>query len=177
MKKLTKPIITILIGLSLFSCDPPEVFQNHFYQRTFKNNASKEIKLVYHSLGSDGSGMGNIERIDTLTLAALTKKPKHFENNISSGVAKEGNIDLIIKRNIDNFNIFYEGEKKKFELYEGGQLKKEWKGPTGSFGEEINSPYNYDSWQIVKYKQVISDGNNFIYGELIFTITDKDIGE
>ncbi|PCI31151.1 MAG: hypothetical protein COB60_12560, partial [Flavobacteriaceae bacterium] len=59
----------------------------------------------------------------------------------------------------------------RIELYVTDVLVKEWIAPSGSFGSEINSPFNYDSWEVETMKPT---GKNII-GKIVFTITDEDI--
>ncbi len=167
-------LLIILIGLSLISCDPKETFENHIYQRTFRNNSDKEIKLIYHNFGSSKTDAGAIIAIDTLTIPAHTKKKEYFENGYSSDGIKEDNFKLILEQNIRIYNTV--NEVPKFELFVEDEFIKEWKGKADYFGTEINTPYNYDSWEIIKYDEIIKPNYNlFIYGEIIFTITNEDI--
>ena len=174
MNKLITRLLIILIGLSIISCDPKETFEDHLYQRTFRNNSDKEIKLVYHNFGSSKSDGGAIIVTDTLTIPAHTKKKEYFENGYSSDGVKEDNFKLILEQNISIYNTV--DEIPKFELFVGDKLIREWEGKADYFGIEINTPYNYDSWEIIKYDEILkSNYNLFIYGEIIFTITNEDI--
>ena len=61
-------------------------------------------------------------------------------------------------------------------LTKSKQLINEWSPPIGSFGDSINSPFNYDSWEASAYDEVVeTSGWEFIHGELIFTITNEDL--
>ncbi len=172
MNKLIMRLLIILIGLSIISCDPKETFEDHLYQRTFRNNSDKEIKLVYHNFGSSKTDGGAI--IDTLTIPAHTKKKEYFENGYSSDGVKEGDLKLILEQNISIYNTV--DEIPRFELFVGNEFIREWKGKADYFGIEINTPYNYDSWEINKYIEILKPNYNlFIYGEIIFTITNEDI--
>jgi len=172
--KMTKYIIFTLIGLSLVSCDPEETFQNHLYQRIFINKYDKEMKIVYHSFGSSKTDHGATIVTDTLILPAHTKKAGNFEEEYSSEGIKEDNFKWIIEQNISVFNTI--NNVPKFELYLGGEFIKEWKGIAGYLGTEINSPYNYNSWEIIKYDTIHKPSHGmFIYGEILFTISKEDI--
>lgn len=174
MNKLITRLLIILIGLSTIGCDPKETFEDHLYQRTFRNNSDKEIKLVYHNFGSSKTDGGAIIVIDILTIPAHSKKKEYFENGYSSDGIKEDNFKLILEQNISIYNTV--DEVPKFELFVGDEFIKEWKGKADYFGIEINTPYNFDSWKIVKYETVKSPREGeFVYGEIIFTITDEDL--
>ena len=43
--------------------------------------------------------------------------------------------------------------------------------PSGSFGNDINSPFNYDSW---KFESIKPTGNNVV-GKIVFTINESDL--
>lgn len=169
MKKLTMHFTAILIGLSLLSCDPEESFYIDFYQRVFENATNVDITIVYHSLDSTD------EKSDTLRLKANSKMAANFTSSVSSDGVKEGNSKLVIERNV---SIYYDhiNNYGKFELFVGDELKREWMGPPSYLGNEINSPYNYDSWSILKYDKPIRDGDYFMYGEIVFTVSNEDIG-
>lgn len=86
----------------------------------------------------------------------------------------ENNFKLIVERAIRNFNTI--DGSGKFELYAEDNFVKEWVEPAAYLGEKINSPYNYDSWKIVKYESVIEKSiMEFVYGEIVFTITNEDL--
>ncbi|UOY05788.1 hypothetical protein L0P88_17835 [Muricauda sp. SCSIO 64092] len=176
MDKLIMRLSIILIGLSiLLSCDPKEAFQDHLYQRTFKNNSNQEIKLVYHNFGNSGADSGNTIVTDTLVLPPSSKKQDFFEPSYSSDGVIEGNNPLIIETNIRVYNTTARGAPK-FELFLGSEFIREWKGEGSYLGDEINSPYNFDSWEVIKFDEILNPSyGTFIYGEIVFTITDKDI--
>lgn len=165
------PIILIGPGLLFLSCDPEESFQDHLYQRVFKNVSNQEIKLVYHSLGNGGDGTVT----DTLVLPPNTKKQDFFESGYSSDGVKGADYPLIIEDNVSVYNTTAR-EVPKFQLYLGNEFIKEWSGIADYLGDEINSPYNFNSWEIMKFEEILEpDYNLFIYGEIIFTITNTDI--
>jgi len=175
MNKLIARLPIILIGLNLLlSCDPEESFQDHLYQREFKNDSNQEIKLVYHNFSNSESDGGNTIVTDTLVLPPNTKKKDFFEFGYSSNGVKEDNYPLIIESNISIYNTTK--EVPKFELYLENEFIKTWRGTASYLGNKINSPYNYDSWQAIKYDNVIRPSYGvFIYGEIIFTITNEDL--
>jgi len=55
-------------------------------------------------------------------------------------------------------------KSEKFELYVSDELVRTWEGPGGSYGDTLNSPFNYDSWEY-----------DAIQDAIIFTITNDDI--
>lgn len=175
MNKLIKPIITILIGLNLVSCDPYESFVNPLYVQGIKNDSDQEIMLifeVFYSWEEDSI-------IDTMMIAPQSKYlgiDKFYYFNIP--IAGEEESDFI-ERNISNY---YNRDSPVidvaplYKLYVQDQLIKQWGLPTGSFGDSINSPFNYDSWEASAYDEVVkTSGWVFIHGELIFTITNEDL--
>jgi hypothetical protein len=167
-------LIAILIGLNITGCDPKESFYLHSYQIVFQNDTDKEIKLIHHRLGSNGTDAGNTIIKDTLIVSANSKKTSDYLRNPSDS-AENGNFDIIIKESIDVF--FNEiGEHGKLELYIGNDIIKTWKGAANYLGNVVNTPYNYDSWKVIKYDELINPSyDEFIYGEIIFTITNKDL--
>lgn len=175
MNKLIMRLPIILIGLSLISCDPEETFQDHLYKRVFKNDSNKEIKLVYHNFGSSETDNGNTIVSDTLILPPNSKRYDFFEQGYSSEGVKEDNLILVIEGNVKVYNTTVLGVPK-FQLLINSQLKKEWKGIAKYLGESLNTPYNFDSWKVKKYTEVKSPREGeFVYGEIIFTITNEDI--
>lgn len=169
MKKLITLLIFILIGLNLSGCDPEETFHNHLYQRSFKNDTNKNIKLIYHHIEE------STKVTDTLILHPNIKKVGYFEGSYSSDGIKNDNFKLIIEENISVYNASND-EIPKFELYLEDTFIMEWKGTASYLGGEINSPYNYNSWEVVKYNETLNPTyGEFIYGEIIFTITNKDL--
>ena len=84
---------------------------------------------------------------------------------------------VILKDNLFNYNITsYSNKAPKIQLYVGNQFIKEWKVTVGYMGDSINSPLNYDSWEIVKCEDVVElDLWVFVHGELVFTINNEDL--
>lgn len=171
MNKLMKHLLIILIGLSNFSCDPEESFDIHIYERTFRNNSDNVIKVVYYSLDSENF---NTPISEVLMLPSNTKLKPNFELGISSEGVEEGNITRIIENNV---SIYYDfvNQFGKFELLLDDNLIKEWNGPPGYLGNEINNPFNYDSWEVINYEEPLRQGNLVIEGEIIFTTTNDDL--
>jgi len=172
MKKLTKLLIAILIGLNLLGCDPEESFYTHYCYVIFKNNSSQKIKLTSNYLVSDPLKDGYIKQVDTLIISAYDTSPADFYEGLISPyiISDEDNPSNIIELNVDGLL------HSNYELYREDEFIKKWNPIAGYYGDEINSPYNYDSWKFVKYDKVIRKGqNDFIHGEIIFTITNEDL--
>ena len=178
MNKLIMRLPIILIGLSLISCDPKESFYIDIYDVFFINETNEELKLVFHSVSQNiNSSDGNtIKTVDTLI---LTPKGRSSYKYFSSPYHEfEKNNTLIIIKNTVNELLYLINDEatSKFEVFIGNQFIVDWNPPAGSYGNEINSPYNYDSWKVIKYKDVLNPKHGeFVYGEIIFTITNKDI--
>ena len=171
MNKLIKPIITILIGLNLVSCDPYESFVNPVYVQGIKNDSDQEIMLIFEIFYS----WEEDSIIDTMMIAPQSKYlgiDKYYYN-----IPKAGEEDSdFIERNISYNLHLADGKTPSYKLYVQDQLIKQWDFPTGSFGDSINSPFNYDSWEASAYDEVVeTSGWEFIHGELIFTITNEDL--
>ena len=158
MNKLIVRLPIILIGLSLLlfsgciltEIDPPEKWA----VVKFLNSSGEDviIKMINHPISNNGSDI--IINIDSMN--------------------EEGSNDYVFgeKNAIDSyFSILGNDDKTRIELYVGNSLVKEWNGPSGNFGNSINSPFNYDSWS---FKPIESTGNNVV-GKIIFTITNEDI--
>jgi len=176
MNKLIMPIITILIGLNLSSCDPEETFHLNGYTQTIKNDSDHEITWLYHRLANKKE---KIVVVDTLIIAPNGKSPRIFEGYHGYGydVIENLSYEVILRDNLFNYNLTSDtSDSPKFQLYVGEQLIKEWKGTADHLGDIINSPYNYDSWEIIEYEDVVkAEGSVFIHGELVFTITNDDL--
>ena len=176
MNKLIVPLIVTVIGLNLSSCDPEKTFHLNGYTQTIKNDSDQEITWLYHRLADKEE---KIVVIDTLTLPPHTKSPRVFEgyHGYGYGVIEGLGNEVILKDNLFNYNITsYSSEAPKIQLYVGNQFVKEWKGTVGYMGDSINSPLNYDSWEVVKYDKVVKgEGWIFIHGELVFTISNEDL--
>ncbi|WP_213831179.1 hypothetical protein [Flagellimonas sp. 389] len=175
MDRLIMRLLAIMIGLnSILSCDPEESFEDNIYQRVFRNATDEEIKLVYHNFGANGSDNGNVVIADTLVLLPNTKKQDFFEQRYSSDGVKENDFQTVIEMNISIYNTV--AEVPRFELYIGNDFIKEWSGVADYLGSEVNSPYNFDSWEIFKFEEILNPSYGlFVYGEIVFTITDEDI--
>ncbi|PRX57426.1 hypothetical protein [Flagellimonas meridianipacifica] len=178
-KVLTFPFLRCFVWMigvsSILSCDPEESFEDNIYQRVFRNATDEEIKLVYRSFGTNGPDNGNTIIADTLVLPPNTKKKDFFEQRYSSDGVKEDDFQTVIETNISIYNTV--AEVPRFELYIGNDFIREWSGVADYLGSEVNSPYNFDSWEIFKFKEIVNPSFGlFVYGEIVFTITDEDIG-
>ena len=159
MNKLIVRLPIILIGLSLLlfsgcrltDIDPPE---KHYLER-YLNSSIKEITIVLKNSNTSS------------IVKSFTISKGNEENGLYSGIAFTGG-DKPIENYVDNLSY---ASINKIELYVGNSLVKEWNGPSGNFGNSINSPFNYDSWS---FKPIESTGNNVV-GKIIFTITNEDI--
>ena len=172
MKKLTMLLIFTLTGLSLTSCDPPESFEIHYYQMVFKNETNLDIQLTYSYVKSQ-----QIVR-DTIflapkkrgTLEDLFQAAFDFDNRNKQDIGIED-----IEQHGRSFSSRFNHE---VELIIDNTVLKKWSGEAGSYGKELNAPYNFDSWVIDKAPSVIGDASIdflFYHGDLVFTITDKDL--
>ncbi|AEM70148.1 hypothetical protein Murru_1104 [Allomuricauda ruestringensis DSM 13258] len=158
MKKLTLHLPTILIGLSIFlfsgciltEMDPPEKWA----VVKFLNSSNQDIvvKMIGHPLSADGSDI--VIHIDAMK-----------EEGSNKYVYGENAIDAF-------FSIIGENNTARIEVHIGNDLVKEWTGLAENFGPDVNSPFNYDSWQ---FQKIEPTGNNIV-GKIIFTITNEDIG-
>ena len=111
--------------------------------------------------------------VDTMIIAPHTKSLGIDEFYFFS---LPGNNDSNYIKNSISIYDTNDFEECKFQMYLGEELINEWSPPTGSFGDSINSPFNYDSWEASAYDEVVeTSGWEFIHGELIFTITNEDL--
>jgi hypothetical protein len=173
MKQLMKLLMIILTGLSLTSCDPPESFEIHYYQMVFKNETNLDIQLTYSYVKSQ-----QIVK-DTIFLAPKKKGTLDdlFRNTFDFDSRNKQDIEV---RDIEQgiILIFSSTGKHEVELIVDNTLLKNWSGEAGSYGNELNAPYNFDSWAIDKAPMVIRDErieDLIYYGDIVFTITDKDL--
>lgn len=170
-----KLLIVLLIGLNLIGCDPEESFFIDRYEINFRNTTNEEVKVLFYSLVSDDdSESGLKEVVDAIILQPNTKVKSNFIYN--SETNNKSDVRLIIKENINSLFSDRINDGSKFELYLDDQLIKVWKSEPAYLGDEINSPYNYDSWEAMRYDNAINyNGDIFIHGELVFTIYGDDI--
>lgn len=172
MKKLTMLLIFILTGLSISSCDPPESFEIHYYQMVFKNDTNVDMQLTYSYVKS--------QQIIKDTIFLAPKKTGTLDDLFQATFDfNEGNKEDIevedIQQEIKNFSSRFNHE---IELIVDDTVLKNWSGEAGSYGKELNAPYNYDSWVVDKAPVVIRDErieDLIYYGDIVFTITDKDL--
>ncbi len=154
-------LIAIQIGLSLQSCDPESSFVINFYKRTFVNKSNKTLRISYQDGNRDAHFI-------SLKPNEQTKIMEAFSSSVSEDGVVEGDFKMIIERNISRY------DDGVFEVYENDSLLKKWSGVSGYLME--NSPFNYNSWKPLKYETPLETQiGNFVYGELIFTITDEDL--
>ena len=156
MDKLITRLQIILIGLSviLFSgcrlteIDPPE----KWVVVKFLNSSNQDIivKMVNHPLSANGSDI--VINVDSMK--------------------EEGSNEYVYGENaIDEYFSIISSDDVRIVLSVGNNVVKEWTAPSGNFGNNINSPFNYDSW---KFESIEPTGNNVI-GKIIFTITNDDL--
>jgi len=157
MNKLTMPLPIILIGLSLFlftgcilfNIDPPMKWCTVNFLNASKHNII--VKMINHPLSGD----------DTDILIPIESS------------SEEGTKEFVYENNPieEYFSIIADNSDVKIEIYLGNIIIKQWNGSSGSFGDSINSPFNYDSWFFESMKPT---GKNIV-GKIVFTITDEDI--
>ena len=179
MNKLIVPLIVTVIGLNLSSCDPEKTFITPVYTQSIKNDSDQEIKWFRYSLKvfNDQEGGELVSKVDTTIVNPNTKKLGVYKGQYFP-IPEVGEEESdFIERSISRFNHYpYSIDIPIFKLYVGDKLIKEWTGPSGSFGDTINSPYNYDSWEVVKYDEAVQiEGWEVIHGELVFTISNEDL--
>jgi len=142
--------ILLLSGCVLTEIDPPEKWA--VVKILNSSNQDIIVKMIGHPLSADGS--------DIVILIGSMK-----EERSNKYVYEENAIDAF-------FSILGENDTARIEIHVGNALVKEWTGPSGNFGPDINSPFNYDSWE---FENIEPTGNNVV-GKIIFTITNEDIG-
>jgi hypothetical protein len=153
MNKLTTHLTIILIGLSLiiltacpFRGDAPD----EHYNQDFANTSNEEISLIFNSVRNKGLN-------DTLII-----EPNQRETRIVFvATEKEAVENAVYHLDYDDYNV---------SIYINGELKKSWEGPPAYKGDSINSPFNYDSWELELNG---SDSQN--KGAVVFTISNSDI--
>ena len=174
MNKLTVPLIVTLIGLNLSSCDPEHTFHEHVYTQAIKNDSDQEIKWVFQSLAYKLEEL--VLDVDTMIIAPHTKSLGISQGHFYSPLDDDQQEFDFIENTISVYNDSAFFKQCKFQLYVGEELIKEWNRPAGFFGDTLNSPYNYDSWEVFKYDKVVKgEGWIFIHGELVFTISNEDL--
>jgi hypothetical protein len=150
--KLMRLFRTILIGLNLFFMNSCGLFSidepNVYYKENYKNSTSKKIDLVFFQ---DGIGF------DTVSLSPNSIRNK----SIFAGEDENPKSDLI--EGFARYNV-------QIHLI-SDTLVQIWQKPTGYFGDNINTPFNYDSWI---YEILESDTSKAV-GQITFTITEEDL--
>ncbi|PCI31154.1 MAG: hypothetical protein COB60_12575 [Flavobacteriaceae bacterium] len=136
----------------MFNIDPG----SKYYLEKYRNSSSKEVTIVMKN-----STTSKIIRNFSIG------QGKEEEGLYSEGSYFNGGDEPIIEyvSNLSYSNI------NRIEVYVADVLVKEWVTPSGNFGSEINSPFNYDSWEVETMKQ----SEKYIEGKVVFTITDEDI--
>ncbi|MDB2317395.1 hypothetical protein N9V23_01400 [Flavobacteriales bacterium] len=178
MNKLIKPLIVTLIGLSLSSCDPEVTFIGPVYTQTIQNDSDQAIKWLRYSLTVfNNQGEDLVLKSDTTIVAPHTRMFGVYKGHYFP-TPEVGEEETDFKeRCISNFNHYpYSIDTPIFKLYVGDELINEWMGPSDYLGDTINSPYNYDSWEVIAYDKVLDvEGVEVVHGELVFTITNDDL--
>mgnify|MGYP003686084775 CR=1 FL=1 len=114
--------------------------------------------------------------VDTEIIAPYTKSLGISQGHFYSPLDDDQQECDLIENTISVYNDSAFFKQCKFHLYVGEELIKEWNRLAVFFGDTINSPYNYDSWELVKYDNVVKgEGWIFIHRELVFTITNDDL--
>ena len=161
-KPLMRLSVSLLIGLSLYlnSCDFLRGFEQTFdyYEGFILNNSSYDVKYVIKGIDDSTNPR------DTLFLNSKQRSMYRFF--VFSGEKIEINL----------LHDYYFRTESTTEIYIGNTLVKSWQTPRGDFGD-VNSPYNYNSWEIIDFENPIIEEEtlNTIIGENIFTITDEDL--
>ncbi|PRX57425.1 hypothetical protein CLV81_1429 [Flagellimonas meridianipacifica] len=144
--------LLILVSCGITEIDPPEIQS----VVKFLNNSDSDINVVLTNWPLSGNG-------NTVSL------------NISAKQEMGNNAFVFENDQVDEyFSIIEDSENMKIELIVSNQLVREWAPPVGSFGKEINNPFNKDSW---RFESLSPPFNNDIVGKIVFTITDEDIGD
>ena len=174
MNKLIMPLIFTLIGLNLSSCDPEITIIDPVYTQAIKNDSDQEIKWLFHSLAYRPEELVLV--VDTMIIAPLTKSLGIYQGHFYSPLGDGQEEFDFIENTISVYNDSVIFKQCKFQLYVGEEFIKEWNRPSGYFGDTINSPFNYDSWEVIAYDKVLDvEGVEVVHGELVFTITNDDL--
>ena len=149
-----------------------ESFVNPVYVQGIQNDSDQEITWLFENIVGKVQEQPRLH-VDTMIIAPHTKSLGIDEFYFFS---LPGNNDSNYIKNSISIYDTNDFEECKFQMYLGEELINEWSPPTGSFGDSINSPFNYDSWEASAYDEVVeTSGWEFIHGELIFTITNEDL--
>ncbi len=143
--------LLILVGCGVTEIDPSETQS----VVRFLNNSDSDINIVLTNWPLSGNG-------NTVSL------------NISAKQEMENNAFVFENNLVDQyFSIIEDAENMKIELFVSNQLVREWTPPIGNFGNEMNNPFNKDSWKV---ESLPPPFKNDIVGKIVFTLTDEDIG-
>ncbi len=176
MNKLILPLIVILIGLNLSSCDPEITIIDPVYTQAIKNDSDQEIKWLFYALKTNVEGTP-VLKIDTIFIAPNAKSLGISEGYFFSKPHDGQEESDFVENCISIYNSYpFNNESCKYQLYVGDEVINEAMGPSGYFGDTINSPFNYDSWEVIAYDKVLDvEGVEVVHGELVFTITNDDL--
>lgn len=158
VRKLTLPIKIIMIGLSpllIVSCvvlemDPPD----KFYLDNYLNRTGSILTLTLENAES--------QVVNTIEI------PIGQEVSLISNSGFNGGEKPIL----NYVDALENTGNTKIKLYVDTNLKVEWKMPISDIPENINSPFNYNSWKLELFESPI---NNDVVGKIVFTISDEDI--
>lgn len=144
-------LILMMIGLNIlvsscgiFSIDK---IDDNFLQK-YENQTSKNIEIVFI-----GNSVSDTVRISPNSFFVSTIGFSSTENN-----AVQEFVD-----DLDRSDI-------RVNLYANELFIIQWLPPAGSFGDTLNTPFNYNSWL---YEPIENRGAT--KGQIIFTISDADL--
>ena len=145
----------IMIGLSTILLSGCPGNPREYYHQNFKNMSGSEIHII---IIGDVLYPGD----DTLVIAANETKTR-----LDLVAERDADGDGVLRQNIDNLDYLSDTIKLIME----NKIKKQWTGPICHYGDSINSPFNYDSWD---FESLNPDPKN-VLGKVTFTITDDDL--
>ncbi|WP_320002675.1 hypothetical protein [Shiella aurantiaca] len=160
MHKWMRHLPIILIGListfifqgcNLFMFDPP----TEWHRVEFENLSSHEIKLTFKA----NEGKNTII---------------HWEDSFYIGSMVSYSVFNLVGDEAEKATIEKASNEFKdviITLYIGSDSVKSWKGSSDYFEDTINSPFNYNSWEI---RSVPKNPQNIV-GAVTFTISDEDL--
>lgn len=144
--------LNLLTGCNIFGWTPPE----EWFEEVYRNQSSKK---VFITLVIKGKSKDYTEKV--VINADTEQLLRRFPLSETGGEGKK-----IINQRVQNTSPLY---KKIIVKNSEGNVLKEWEGIAPDYlGQDVNSPFNYDSWV---YKPLNSSNS---IGKIIFTITDED---
>ena len=146
----------ILIGLSTILLSGCPRKSDKIYHQNFKNISGSEIHII---VISDVT----FQEDDTLVIVANEIKTRRI-----FPTDPDADVNEAIRQNIHDLDYLSDTIKLIME----NKIKKQWTGPICHYGDSINSPFNYDSWD---FKRLNPDDSKNVIGEITFTITDDDL--